>query len=98
MNGKYLIDTSVAVDLLRGRIETVAALPAEAEFVVCAVVLGELYYGALISARPEEQVRDLERFFMRHPILHTSMEIIQSYAHIKSKLRWQGRMIPENDI
>jgi predicted nucleic acid-binding protein len=60
MNGKYLADTSVIVDLLR-RGELVP-IPKEAEILICAIVLGELYYGALISARPQEQIARLEQF------------------------------------
>jgi len=60
MNGKYLADTSVIVDLLR--LGEAVPIPKEAEILICAIVLGELYYGALISARPQEQTARLEKF------------------------------------
>ena len=61
MNGKYLADTSVIVDLLH-RGETVP-IPKEAEILICAIVLGELYYGALICTRPQEQTARLKKNF-----------------------------------
>lgn len=96
MSGEYLADTSVLVDLLR-RGEA-ASIPKDAGVVICATVLGELYYGALISARPQEQVARLEQFFSKYKILQTSLEVIQSYAHIKCQLKQKGKMIPENDL
>jgi predicted nucleic acid-binding protein len=54
MNGEYLADTSVVVDLLRFGESPI--VPKGAEILICATVLGELYYGALISARPQKQI------------------------------------------
>jgi tRNA(fMet)-specific endonuclease VapC len=96
MNGKYLADTSVIVDLLRRG--EVAPIPKEAEILICAIVLGELYYGALISARPQEQIARLEQFFSQYQVLQTNLEVVRFYAQIKSELKQQGKMIPENDL
>jgi len=96
MNGEYLADTSVLVDLLRRG--EVASVPKDAGVVICATVLGELYYGALVSARPQEQVARLEQFFSKYKTLQTSLEVIQSYAYIKCQLKRKGKMIPENDL
>jgi predicted nucleic acid-binding protein len=43
MNGEYLADTSVVVDLLRFGESPI--VPKGAEILICATVLGELYYG-----------------------------------------------------
>jgi predicted nucleic acid-binding protein len=59
MNGEYLADTSVVVDLLRFGESPI--VPKGAEILICATVLGELYYGALISARPQKQISQLHR-------------------------------------
>jgi len=96
MNGEYLADTSVLVDLLRRG--EVASVPKDAGVVICATVLGELYYVALVSARPQEQVARLEQFFSKYKTLQTSLEVIQSYAYIKCQLKRKGKMIPENDL
>ena len=96
MNGEYLADTSVLVDLLRRG--EVASVPKDAGVVICATVLGELYYVALVSARPQEQVARLEQFFSKYKTLQTSLEVIQSYAYIKCQLKQKGKMIPENDL
>ena len=96
MSGEYLADTSVIVDLLR--LGDAAAVPKNADILICATVLGELYYGALISARPQEQVSRIEQFFSNYKVFQTNLEVIQSYAQIKSGLKQKGKMIPENDI
>lgn len=91
-----MADTSVLVDLLR-RGEA-ASIPKDAELIICATALGELYYGALVSARPREQIAQLEQFFGKYKTLQTTIEVIQSYAHIKCQLKQKGKMIPENDL
>ena len=96
MNGRYLVDTSVLVELLRGT--TRLTLPTEAEFIVCVIALGELYYGALAARRPDHQLQQLIQFLSGYSILHTSDAVAISYSELKCALKEQGTPIPENDI
>ncbi|MEJ5252012.1 MAG: PIN domain-containing protein [Chthonomonadetes bacterium] len=96
MNGKYLVDTSVLVDLLRGT--RAVALPDQSELIVCVIAVGELYYGALIANRSGHRVQQLMQFLSRYSILHTSDGVSAAYAELKCALKERGTPIPENDV
>ncbi|BCW94958.1 MAG: PIN domain-containing protein [Fimbriimonadales bacterium] len=96
MNGKYLADTSVLVELIRGSLQL--AFPPETELIVCVIAVGELYYGALISGRPEHNLQQLKQFLSSYPILHTDESVAAVYAELKRALKQGGTPIPENDL
>ena len=51
------LDTSILVDYLRGDSRLVQLLPARLdELAISSIVLAELYAGAMISARPHENL------------------------------------------
>lgn len=94
----YLLDTSVAVDVVRGRISLRDYVPEGASLYLCDIVVGELLFGAIRSQRPESKVQEMEAFFSQYSILHTDIDVARAYAEIKSQLEQIGRRIPENDM
>jgi len=62
MNGRYLLDTNVIIDLLANE-ETVRTKLGEAEEAfVSSIAIGELYYGAEKSTRPAENLSRINEF------------------------------------
>jgi len=94
MNGKYLADTSVIVDLLR--LGEVVPIPKEAEILICAIVLGELWCANLSTTSRADCT--VGKIFSQYQVLQTNLEVVRFYAQIKSELKRQGKMIPENDL
>ncbi len=68
------------------------------EVFIPAVVLGELYFGAAKSARPQENVARIDEFAAGRSVLACDTEVAREYGSMKNYLREKGRPLPENDI
>lgn len=96
---KYLLDTNVCAHFLRGNANVVTKIAEIGEENLCIseVTLGELYYGAECSDRPEENYKSIEMFceFMEIvPMTSAWMD----FARQKAILRRQGQLIEDADI
>jgi len=98
MSGRYLLDTNIIIDLLAG-VEAVRTRLADAdEAFAPSIAIGELYYGAEKSTRPEENVGRIEQFASITTVLGCDTQTAREYGQIKNLLRARGRPIPENDL
>lgn len=98
MNGKFLLDTNIVIAILADDPLLRKRLKGEIEVVVPTIVVGELFYGAYHSARPQENLQRIEAFCLDVSILRPNFETGRWYGLIKSNLRNKGRPIPDNDI
>jgi tRNA(fMet)-specific endonuclease VapC len=98
MSGKRLLDTNIIVAFLAGDPQVQERLDAVSELLLPLVVLGELYYGAAHSGRPQQNAAEVERFSRSCVVLGIDVETAQLYGSIKAELRRKGRPIPENDL
>jgi tRNA(fMet)-specific endonuclease VapC len=98
MSGKRLLDTNIIVAFLGGDPQVQERLDAASELLLPLVVLGELYYGAAHSGRPQQNAAEVERFARSCVMLGIDVETAQLYGSIKAALRKKGRPIPENDL
>ena len=62
------------------------------------ITLGELYLGALRSAKPAQNTTQVNMFADLCIVLACDEATAQSYATVKLALQQQGTPIPENDI
>lgn len=98
MSGKYLLDTNIVIALFAND-PTLTGKIAETEDVfVSAVVIGELFYGAKKSGRPERNSERIESFISDNVILNCDTDTARLYGKVKDSLRKKGLPIPENDI
>lgn len=81
----------------RGVLQILERTPTEQIFVP-AVVLGELYFGALKSQRQEANLRRVEEFTAASKVLPVDAGVARHYGEVRDSLRRIGRPIPENDI
>ena len=98
MSGKRLLDTNIIIAFLGGDLQVQERLDAVSELLLPLVVLGELYYGAVHSGRPQQNAAEVERFARSCVVLGIDVETAQLYGSIKAELRRKGRPIPENDL
>jgi tRNA(fMet)-specific endonuclease VapC len=98
MPGRFLLDTSVIVDLFRADLSARQRIAAADEVFLPCVALGELYYGAERSTRRSEVVAQVDVLAASLPVLPCDLETAQSYGRIKQHLRSKGRPLPENDV
>ncbi len=99
-DGRYLLDSSIVVDLdLFRKNKKVIQKIGQAEEVYASVIgLGELYYGAHRSTKPDKHFLEVDNLKRDIPVLECTTETASIYARIKNELRKKGTPIPENDI
>ncbi len=98
MAGRLLLDTGIIIDLFAEDPAVKQGLSQAAEIFVPSIAVGELLYGARISARAEENRAKVEAFAAANMVLSCDLQTCSHYAEIKAALRAKGRPIPENDI
>lgn len=98
---KYLLDTNTCIRYLNGRSPAIKAHFATVQpedIAVCSVVKAELFYGALRSGRPAENLQHQERFVSRFVSLPFDDLAAEVYGRIRADLEKMGQPIGPNDL
>ena len=74
MNGNCLLDTNIVIALFAGEAAVLAHIAAAAGVFIPAAVIGELFYGAKKSGRPEANCRRVAAFAADNVILSCDAE------------------------
>lgn len=98
MNGKYLLDTSIIVDLFANDRAVHKRLEKAESVFIPSIAVGELYYGAIKSARMQENMEQVKRLVSISIILNCDTDTGYWYGTVKNQLRQDGKPAPENDI
>ena len=98
MDGRYLLDTNVIISLFAGVPHIHDRVAKAIEVFVSSVAVGELYFGAYKSLRPEENVSLIDEFTLHNTVLACDAFTAKKYGDIKNRLKEKGSPIPENDI
>ena len=98
MDGKYLLDTNIVIDLFNNDKKVIDWILGINEVYIPNVAIGELYYGFLKSTRKKDNLNDLEDLIISSSILDTDINTSKIYGEVKNKLRIKGKPIPDNDI
>ena len=98
MAGSALLDTSAAAALLRGDPAISDRLKTLAEVYTSVVVIGELMYGARLSANSASNLERVAAFAAAVPVLPIDQGTSAVYANTKRALRAKSRPIPDNDL
>jgi tRNA(fMet)-specific endonuclease VapC len=98
---KYLLDTNTCVQYLRKGsatpVSTKLAAHQPSDIVLCAVVLGELLYGALHSRYVAKNLTDVRNFVARFPSLPFDVASAEEYDKLRADLAAKGTPIGPND-
>ena len=97
----YLLDTNTCIKYLNGTSEKIrnnlgSKQPEEIE--VCSIVKGELFYGALKSAKPEKNLNKVRKFLDCFLSLPFDDNASEKYGEIRAKLEKAGTPIGPNDV
>ena len=99
MAGDALLDTNIVIGFLSDMEGIQARLSAKYQrVVVSTTVLGELIYGAMNSARIDENLARIEELMTDLAVLMLDGATAYEYGRVKQSLRSKGRMIPDNDL
>jgi tRNA(fMet)-specific endonuclease VapC len=93
-----LLDTSVVVKHFRDATAMAGKLAGYGDLFLPQQALGELYYGAYRSARPEKHLAQIELFLVAVDVLTPDKETSGLYGKIATALAIAGTPIPQNDI
>jgi tRNA(fMet)-specific endonuclease VapC len=94
---KYMLETSVCAELLRGRVPTVR-LPATSDCVLSVIALAELEVGIHRSVRPAEQRRAVQAFVDFFEVLPWDVQTTVHYGEIRVDLEKRGVVIGPLDL
>jgi tRNA(fMet)-specific endonuclease VapC len=98
-SGSVLLDTTIVVDHLRGRLPTLLGRLNEATTLYLPVTaLGELLYGAYKSSFRSKGLQQIENFCQLCAVLVIGELTARHYGRINAELGRAGTMIPQNDI
>lgn len=97
MSGRYLLDTNAAVALLNGESNIMEFVQRVAELFLPVISVGELYFGAEKSGRPDANRITLRTFIQGKTVLSCDLAVAQQYGRLRAVLRKQGTPIPDND-
>lgn len=96
----FLFDINVIIAALREEesvTRRLAKLSSDSLFIP-AIALGELYFGALKSARPVENLARFQQFAANSNVLSCNEATAHRYGSTRDALRRIGRPITENDL
>lgn len=97
MNGK-LLDTNVIIKFLKGCTELFNLFDDINDKYVSSITVGELLYGAELSAKKDFNIENYKCFCEQLNIINIDNDIVSCYAKIKAQLKKDEKQIPENDI
>ncbi|MEP7293085.1 MAG: type II toxin-antitoxin system VapC family toxin [Chloroflexota bacterium] len=95
---KLLLDTNAVIALQQKDTILLQLLEDEEDIFIPAVVIGEMYYGAYKSGRPDKNRQIVSEFAEKRQVIRCDAHTGDAYGQIKYALRIKGRPIPENDI
>ena len=93
-----LLDSSVVIPHLRGRLDLGAQVAPGEPLFLPLTALGELYKGVFKSSQPQKNRFLLETFLRTVAVLHPDTATAVHYAQISVDLERKGTLIPENDV
>lgn len=102
MNKKYLLDTNVVIDFLKGDSKTIDSIRKiiKRTLFISVVTIGEYNYGALRSQNTKKQLDLFESFCERMKITFLSIDknTIVKYASLQAEMSQKGKLKPIFDL
>jgi len=98
---RYLLDTNVCIEILRGRdavLKARLATQSLQKLALCSVVWAELHFGARLAKNPAHEYARLRHAFGHWPRLPFDDTAAEAYGDIRAYLQRAGRMIGANDL
>lgn len=96
---KYLLDTSVIVEHLRGK-RSLEISFLEKGSAISVITQAELFYGAYKSTQPERNLKKIKEMLedLRIEVVLLNEDVLDKYGKIKVQLEKKGRRLDEFDL
>jgi tRNA(fMet)-specific endonuclease VapC len=98
---RYLLDTNVCIEILRGRNAALKSRLAATEvekLALSSVVLAELHYGARLAKDPDAELVRVKAAFAGWPRLPFDDAAAERYGQLRAGLKQAGNLIGANDL
>lgn len=97
---KYLLDTNILIYTIKNRPQKVReAFNLHAgQMAISTISVGELIYGAERSAKPEQNLADIEGLIARLEVLDFDTKAAKHFGEIRAELYAQGKPIGPYDM
>lgn len=96
----YILDTNTCIYWLKGREEIRRKIEEVGtdNLRITIITLAELRFGAYNSKKIEDNLRNIDNFLKKIPIIYLSENAADKFGKIKVDLRKSGKVIDDNDI
>lgn len=99
MTGEIVaLDTNEAIAVLNDTGDAAAWVSAYPIVCLPIIVVGELRFGALNSARADTNMQRVDGLVKRCRILEVTLATTEVYCRVRLQLKREGKPIPENDV
>ena len=98
MAGRHLLDTNIIIASFKNEQTVLDQMATSEEIFIPAIVVGELFYGAMHSTNIEKHITQVREFVKESSVLSCDEFTAEHYGQIKNELKKKGRPLPENDI
>lgn len=93
-----MIDTNVAIDLLKQPMLLLSRFRSGVQLYLPVVVLGELYHGSYSSTDAGKSITTVEAFAASMKVVEVSVQIARRFGSIRAHLWKAGSPIPDDDV
>ena len=95
---KYLLDTNIVIAYSKKERIIVDRIKSLHDINISCITLGELYFGANLSAYKESNYNKIKEFLSETNLFDITSYTAYEYALIKAKIRSIGKPLPDNDL
>ncbi|HEX3600161.1 MAG TPA: type II toxin-antitoxin system VapC family toxin [Lacipirellulaceae bacterium] len=98
MNERFVLDTNIVIALIDGDSAVRDHIVAASDIFIPSPALGELYFGAFRSRRPEKNVALIDDLARSYAVLPVDGGTARIFGKLQHDLRSSGNPIPANDV
>ncbi len=95
---KFLIDTSIVIDVLKNKVEVATRINELEMFSINAIVYGELLTGVHGSINQVKQLAAINTFIGNSKVFQIDSRTADYFGQLYTMLQRKGKLIPSNDI
>lgn len=96
--GRIALDTNQAIAVLNNAGDVQLWLSSYTDVFLPVIVVGELRFGSLNSAKAKQNVANVDTLVARCQVLDVTTATAAVYADAHARLKVKGKPIPENDV
>ena len=94
-----LLDTDICIEILRKNEKVISSREKYNDDIgISFISVGELYYGAERSVKPEKNRRLIEEFLITINIIHSDIDIMIKFGTLKADLKNNNILLPDADL